>query len=77
LEEGLHIDADLLVVAVDAGPGGRFASPPETADAAGCDDVLAQGQQGGDGARGLRLQVVAAGPAGFDDQFLAAEFAQV
>jgi hypothetical protein len=27
LEKGLHVDADLLVVAVDTGPGGRFASP--------------------------------------------------
>ena len=79
LEERLHVDADLLVVAVNVGPGGRFASPAGAADAGEdrCEDLLAQGQQGGDGARGLRFQVVAAGPAGFGDEVLAAEFAQV
>ena len=57
LEEGLHVDADLLVVAVDAGPGDGLASHPGAADAGedGPDDVLAQGQQGGDGARVLRV----------------------
>ena len=33
MEEAVHIDADLLVVAVDAGPGGGFASQPRAAHA--------------------------------------------
>jgi hypothetical protein len=41
------------------------------------DDVVAQGQQGGDGAGGVWRDVVAAGPAGFGDELLAAEFTQV
>jgi hypothetical protein len=46
VEEAVHIDADLLVVAVDAGPGGGFASKPGAADAGedGLDDVFAQGE---------------------------------
>ena len=77
MEEGLHVDADLLVVTVDAGPGDGLASHAWAADAGEdrCDGLLAQGQQGGDGARILGCEVVAAGPAGFGDQLLPAEFA--
>ena len=77
LEERLHVDADLLVVAVDAGPGDRFAPHPGAADPGEDrpDDLLAEGEQGGDGARGARVEVVAAGPSGFGDQLFAAEFA--
>jgi hypothetical protein len=39
--------------------------------------VVAEGEQRGDGAGGLRRDVVAAGPAGFVDEVLAAELAQV
>jgi hypothetical protein len=41
------------------------------------DDVLPQGEQGGDGARGARVEVVAMGPSGFGDQLFAAEFAEI
>ncbi|HEX2805001.1 MAG TPA: hypothetical protein VHN80_02360, partial [Kineosporiaceae bacterium] len=32
LEKGVHVDAQSLVVAVDPGPGGRWAAPPRGAD---------------------------------------------
>ncbi|MGH3874028.1 MAG: hypothetical protein ACRDSR_21430 [Pseudonocardiaceae bacterium] len=49
MEQGLHVDADLFVVAVDLGPGGGFVSFPGVVDAGedGADDVVAQGAQGG------------------------------
>jgi hypothetical protein len=79
LKEGLHVDAELLVVAVDAGPDDRFAPHPGAADPGedGPDDVFAQGEQGGDGARSGRVEMVAVGPPGLSDQLFAAEFAQV
>jgi hypothetical protein len=44
VEEGLHVDAEGFVVAVDAGPVGGFAAHPGASDADedGCDDVIAQ-----------------------------------
>ena len=43
----------------------------------GGDDLVAQGEQGGDGARGLRRDVVAAGAAGQGDELFAAQYTQV
>ncbi|MGH3814476.1 MAG: hypothetical protein ACRDUV_18815 [Pseudonocardiaceae bacterium] len=67
MEEGLHVDAEGFVVAVDAGPGGGFASQPWAADT---------GQDGCD-AGNVGRDLVSAGPAGFGDQVLAAQLAQV
>jgi hypothetical protein len=77
MEQGLHVDADLFVVAVDLGPDGGFASHPGATDSGedGADDLLAQGEQGGDDAGWLCGQVVAPGVAGFDDEVFAAQFA--
>ena len=79
MKSGLHIDADSFVVAVDAGPGAGFAAHPWAADAGedGRDDLVAQGEQRGDGARGGCPDAVAARPSGFVDELLAAQFAQV
>jgi hypothetical protein len=79
VEEGLHVGPEGFVVAVDAGPGGWWASPSWGADSGeqGCDDFVANGEQGSNGAGGVGRQVVAAGPAGFGDEFLSAELAQV
>jgi hypothetical protein len=56
-----------------------FAARSGAADAGEdrADHLFAQGEQGGDGAGGFGGQVVAAGPAGFDDQVFAAQLAQV
>jgi hypothetical protein len=66
----LHVDADSFVVTVDAGPVRGFASHPWAADPGqdGGDDLVAQGEQGGDRARRGRADVVAAGSAGFGDE---------
>jgi len=74
VEEGVHVEPEGFVVAVDAGPGGGFASPSWAADTGqdGADDLLAQGEQVGDGAGWLWRQVVAPGSAGFGDQVFAA-----
>src|SRR6266568_837511 len=79
VEEGLHGDAEALVVAVDAGPVRGLASPAGAADPGqdGGDDLVAEGEQGGDGAGRLGRDVVAAGPAGLGGEVLAAELAQV
>ena len=75
----MHIDAESFVVTVDAGPVRGFASHAGAADAGEDrgDDLVAEGEQGGDGARGAGRDVVAAGPAGFVDELFAAELAQV
>ena len=54
LEEGLHADAEGFVVAVDGGPGGGFAALAGAADAGQDrgDDLVAEGQHGGDGTGG-------------------------
>jgi hypothetical protein len=55
-EQRLHVDADSFVVTVDAGPVRGFAAHGRAAhrrEDRG-DDLVAQGQQGGDGARGRR-----------------------
>jgi hypothetical protein len=66
VEEGVHADADLFVVAVDGGPGRRLAAEAWAAHAGqdGRDDVVAEGEQGGDGAGGLGREVVAAAASG-------------
>jgi hypothetical protein len=50
-DEGLHGDAELYVVAVDSGPRGRFAAVAGATDTGQDwgDDVLAKGDEGGDG----------------------------
>jgi len=52
LEQAVHVDAQSLVVAVDPGPGGRWAAVPRGADSGQQrrDDLVADGEQGGDGA---------------------------
>lgn len=69
VEEGLHVDAEGFVVAVDAGPVGGFAAHPGASDAGedGYDDVVAQCQQGGDGTGCWGGDLVAPGPDGFDE----------
>jgi hypothetical protein len=56
LEQGLHADAEVLVVAVDGGPDRGFAANAGAADPGedGCDDVVAQDEEGGDGPGGLQ-----------------------
>ena len=75
----MHADAEGLVVAVDGGPMGGWATSAWDADPGedGADDLLAEHDQGGDGAGGLGWDVVAVPAAGFGDQVVAAEFAQV
>ena len=41
----------------------------------GRDDVVAEGEERGDGAGGVGGDVVAPGPIGFDDELFAAQFA--
>ena len=54
MEEGLHADAEGLVVSVDGGPVCGFAAEPGAADTGqdGADDLVAEGEQAGDGAGG-------------------------
>lgn len=75
----MHGDADLFVVLVDGGPVGGLAAEAGAADAGedGGDDMLAEGEQGGDGAGGVGGDVVAAGAAGLVEQLLAADLAEV
>jgi hypothetical protein len=74
VEEGLHAGAEGFVVAVDGSPVGGLASYAGAADPGqdGGDDLVAEGEQGGDGAGGVGRDVVAAGAAGFGGQALAA-----
>src|SRR5205807_1784528 len=76
---GLHADAQGLVVAVGGGPDLGFAAHAGAADPGKDrgDDVIAEGEQGADGAGGGWRDVVAAGPAGFVHELLAAELFQV
>src|SRR6266699_2284837 len=61
VEEGLHTDAEGLVVAVHASPDGGFAPHAGAADSGEdrADDLVAEGKQRGDGAGGLRGDAVA------------------
>jgi hypothetical protein len=56
---------------------GRLAARPVRPGEDGRDDMVAEGEQGGDGAGAVRRDMVAADPAGFIDELLAAELAQV
>ena len=60
-EEGLYVDAQGLVVAVDGGPVGGFAAGAGAADSGGDrgDDLVAESKQRRDGAGGLWRDVVA------------------
>ena len=74
-EKGLHADAESLIVTVDAGPLCRRTAAAGSADA-GEDrryHVVAEGEQRGDRADGIRGYLVAEGPARLDDEVLAAE----
>jgi hypothetical protein len=79
VEEVLDGDAQSLIVAVDGGLDLGFPAHAGAADPGEDrrDDVVAEGEQGADGAGGVWRDVAAAGPAGFVDELLAAEFAQV
>ena len=76
-EQGLQVDAEGFVVAVDGGPGDGFAAFSWAADTGddGRVDLVAQGEEGGDGAGGIGWDVVAAGPAGFVDEVFPADLA--
>ena len=65
MEEGAHVVAEVLVVAVDGGVGLGGSPGAGSADAGEDwgDDLIAQGEERGDGPRGLTGDVVAAGPA--------------
>ena len=75
----MHIDTDLFVVAVDAGPVRGFASHARAAQPGEDrgDDLIAEGEQGGDRACGGCPDVVAAASAGFVDELFAPQLAQV
>ena len=79
MEEGPHVDAEGLVVAVHPGSGGGLASHAGAAGAGEhrADDLVAEREQGGDGAGSAGRDVVAAGLAGLDSKALPAELAQV
>ena len=66
-------------MAVDGGPVGGFAAAAGAADAGEDrgDDLVAEGEEGGDSAGRLGRDVVAAGPAGLDGEILPAELAQI
>jgi hypothetical protein len=70
----LHVNADSFVVAVNAGPVRGFASHPRAAHRGEDrgDDLVAQDEQGGDGARGQRPNPIAAGACAFVDELFAA-----
>ena len=72
-------DAQGLVVAVDGGPDLGLAAHARAADPGqdGRDNVIAECKQRGDGTGAVRRDMVAAGPARFIDEVLAAELAQV
>lgn len=61
MEEGMHADAEGLVVAVHASPDGGFAPHAGAADSGEdrADDLVTEGKQRGDGAGGLRGDAVA------------------
>ena len=75
----MHVDAESFVVTVDAGQVRGFASQAGAAHRGEDrgDDLVAQGEQGGDGARGQRWDSVAAGACGLVDELFAAKFAQI
>ena len=78
-EQGLHADTEVLVITVDGGPDRGLAAHAGAADP-GQDrreDVVAEGEQRGDDTGAVSRDVVAAGPAGFADELLTAELAQV
>jgi len=79
VEQGLHAGAEAFVVAVDAGVCLGWPSWFGSADAGEDrgDDLVAEGEQRGDGAGGSAGHLVAVAPAGFDDEVFGAQFAQV
>src|SRR5512144_85880 len=79
VEEGLHVDPEGLVVVVDGAPTRGFATESGASDAGqdGCDDVVSQCEQGGDGAGGLWRDLIPPGPSGLGDQVLPADLTDV
>ena len=75
----MQVDPQGFVVAVDRGPGDRFASQTRAADTGddGRDDLIPKGEQCGDGAGRIGWDVVAAGSPGFVDEVFPADLAQV
>src|SRR4051794_37390302 len=78
VEEFLHGDAELLVVAVDGGPVRRFAALAWAADTGedGGDDLVAQGDEADQYAGGVGWDPVAVGASDLVDEVFGAEFAQ-
>ena len=78
-EPGLHADAEVLVVTVDSGPDAGLAVHAGAADPGkdGRDDVVPESERGGDDAGAVWRDMVAAGSAGFAEELLATELAQV
>jgi hypothetical protein len=79
MEEGLHVEAECLVVVFDGSPavgvrGGWLVA--ETGQE-GFEDVVAEGGDGGDGANRVRRDLVSAGPARFFDEVLGPKLSQV
>ena len=79
MKQGLHVASEGFVVTVDLGPGCWWASSAGRADSSEerRDDLLAEGQQRHHAAGRLGRDLVAAGPAGLDDEALAAELPKV
>src|SRR5260370_39703193 len=78
-EEGVHVDPEGLVVTVDRSPGGgdAVAAPDADSGQERGDDLVAEDEHGGDGAGGLRRDLIPAAAGGLDGQGFAAELAQV
>src|SRR5260370_22131842 len=72
-EQGLHAEAEALVVTVDRGPVRGLAAHAGGADSGDDrgDDLVAEDEQRGDGAGGVERDVVAARAAGFDGEVFA------
>lgn len=79
VQQAARAGADVLVVPVDAGEGLGWPSGAGLADAGEdrCADLVAQHGEAGDGAGALGGNVVAVAAAGFDDELLAAQFAEI
>lgn len=79
MEELVHGDAELFVVAIDGGPTGGFASAAGAADAGqdGADDVVAQCDEPGDDPSLFGCDVVAVGAAELVDEVFGSQLSQV
>ena len=75
-EEGAHVGAKDVVVAIDLGSGVRWPARSWAADAGedGCEDLVAEGGDARDGACRFRADAVAAGVSGFLEEVFPADF---